>query len=246
MDAVTPPAPRASPWRSFVVSLTLVVLLAVSAVFTGLAVSDQRAIEAELRTRGRSIFGAIVLTRKWNAAHGGVLVEKTPGMASNPYLDHPDRRGDDGTVYTLKNPALMTREISEIAEREGAFRFHITSLRPLNPANAPDAFERDALERFEHGLTEATGQERRGEGPWFRYMAPLAVEASCLACHAKQGYRVGDVRGGISVTFSMADAEAAIRRTRWMAALLFTATALLLALVIGRLVSGLRARLSAA
>lgn len=31
-------------------------------------------------------------------------------------------------------------------------------------------------------------------------MAPLVTEDKCLKCHAFQGYRVGDVRGGISVT----------------------------------------------
>jgi len=35
----------------------------------------------------------------------------------------------------------------------------------------------------------------------FRYMAPLITTESCLQCHAKQGYQVGDIRGGISVTF---------------------------------------------
>ncbi|MBL8429464.1 MAG: DUF3365 domain-containing protein [Dechloromonas sp.] len=33
-----------------------------------------------------------------------------------------------------------------------------------------------------------------------RYMAPLAVKKSCLDCHAKQGYQVGDIRGGLSVS----------------------------------------------
>jgi diguanylate cyclase (GGDEF)-like protein len=32
-------------------------------------------------------------------------------------------------------------------------------------------------------------------------MAPLPVEASCLPCHAKQGYSIGQVRGGISLTY---------------------------------------------
>jgi hypothetical protein len=30
--------------------------------------------------------------------------------------------------------------------------------------------------------------------------APLITENSCLKCHAKQGYKIGDIRGGISVT----------------------------------------------
>lgn len=32
-------------------------------------------------------------------------------------------------------------------------------------------------------------------------MASLETEEACLKCHARQGYREGDIRGGISVTF---------------------------------------------
>ena len=102
------------------------------------------------------------------------------------------------------------------------------------------------LARFEDGLPEATLREVRDGTPWFRYMAPLRVQESCLECHAKQGYKVGDVRGGISVGFSMADAQGAIRHTRWAVGMTFLATAALLVLIIARLVSGLRRRLQAA
>ena len=34
----------------------------------------------------------------------------------------------------------------------------------------------------------------------FRYLAPLRVEQSCQKCHFKFNYRVGDIRGGISVS----------------------------------------------
>ncbi|MBF0168939.1 MAG: DUF3365 domain-containing protein [Alphaproteobacteria bacterium] len=33
----------------------------------------------------------------------------------------------------------------------------------------------------------------------FRFMAPLRVGEPCMLCHAKQGYKVGDIRGGIGV-----------------------------------------------
>ena len=238
--------PSLTPWRSFLISLSLVVFLVVAAAFTGVAVNGQQAVEMELLTRGRALFSSIVLTRSWNAAHGGVFVVKGPEDVPNPYLEQPDRLGADGTIYTLKNPALMTREISELAERQGSFRFHITSLKPLNPGNGPDAFEREMLARFEDGLSEATLREVRDGAPWFRYMAPLRVQESCLECHAKQGYKVGDVRGGISVGFSMADAQGAIRHMRWAVGTTFLATAALLVLTIARLVSGLRRRLQAA
>lgn len=43
-------------------------------------------------------------------------------------------------------------------------------------------------------------EERNGQ-TYFRYFAPLYVEESCLSCHGDQGYDLGDIRGGISITF---------------------------------------------
>jgi diguanylate cyclase (GGDEF)-like protein len=145
------------------------------------------------------------MTRKWNASYGGVYVEKKPGVESNPYLENPDIRTVDGKVYTKINPASMTRQISELAGREGLFTFHITSLKLLNPNNAPDAFETEALQLFEKGRHEVFREERKNGRNYFRYMAPLHISKECLQCHAKQGYTLGDIRGGISVTFDIDD-----------------------------------------
>jgi diguanylate cyclase (GGDEF)-like protein len=241
------PTPNArSPWRSFVVNLTLVVLLCVSALFTGLAVNGEKAIDAELHARAEALFRAIVLARKWNAEHGGVLVEKTPGTVSSPFLPDPDVRGSDGKLYTRKNPALMAREISQLAAADDLFQFRITSLKPINPANTPDAFESRALAEFARGGREAVEKEPRGGSTFFRYMAPLYVEASCLGCHASQGYTAGEVRGGISVAFNVDQAQHAIVRNRWITAALFLVTALALTAILWRLVAVLSRRLEVA
>ncbi len=50
-------------WRAFFINLSLVILLAVSGLCTGLALSTGRTIEAEIATRARTIFGALVLAR---------------------------------------------------------------------------------------------------------------------------------------------------------------------------------------
>lgn len=92
----------------------------------------------------------------------------------------------------------MTRQISELADNYG-FNFHLTSLKPLRPENEPDSWERESLTAFEQGITERTSLIETPEKKLFRYMAPLKVEPSCLACHAHQGYRVDDIRGGISI-----------------------------------------------
>jgi diguanylate cyclase (GGDEF)-like protein len=233
-------------WRSFFINLTLVILLAVSGLYTGLALSTGKTIEAEIATRARTIFGAVLLARHWNALQGGVYVVKRPGVVSSPFLVNPDRQATDGTVFTLRSPELMTREMSELTARDGAFTFHLTSLKPLNPANAPDAFEADALARLDRGETEAFTREKRGEKILFRYLGPLRVEQSCLECHANQGHQVGQIRGGISVAFDVTETERGIVQARWIAISLFVLTTAALLMVLGGLVSSLHRRLNAA
>lgn len=224
----------------------MVILLFISALFTGIYLNNQKTIEQGLKNRAQALFSSLVLTRKWNAQHGGVFVEKTPGMESNPYLENPDIIGSNGKTYTKKNPALMTREISEIADREGAFQFHITSLKPLNPGNTPDYFERQALLRFAQGEKEAISKETDDGITYYRYMAPLFVEKSCLSCHAKQGYQLGDVRGGISVRFNINAMERAMMLNRILIGLLFTVTLASFLGIVRRLVISLQKKLMAA
>jgi diguanylate cyclase (GGDEF)-like protein len=190
-------------YKSYIISISLAIALCLSAVFLGIAINTRHLVSEEILTRGKAHFNNIVITRKWNAKYGGVYVEKKEGVESNPYLDDPDITTVYNKTYTLKNPALMTREISEFAEKEGLFQFHITSLDPVNPANKADKFEETALRSFEKGVKEIHRKEIKDNKTYFRYMAPLYVEKECLKCHAKQGYKIGDVRGGISVTFNI-------------------------------------------
>jgi diguanylate cyclase (GGDEF)-like protein len=76
-------------------------------------------------------------------------------------------------------------------------------LKPINPGNVPDDFEKRSLKQFESGLKETSELRQINDKYYFRFMAPLYVENSCLACHGFQGYKVGDVRGGISLSLPM-------------------------------------------
>ncbi len=163
---------------------------------------NDRKTQAEITQRGaRAFFDQLVLTRAWNAVHGGVYVPITAHTQPNPYLEDPHRDVTtlDGIKLTKINPAYMTRQISEIARQRNGVKFHITSLKPLNPLNKADEWETKALLKFEQGAREVGEFFPSDSGYVFRYMAPLITKKSCLQCHAKQGYHVGDVRGGISI-----------------------------------------------
>lgn len=152
----------------------------------------------------KSFFNLIVMTREWNAHHGGVYVPVTTETQPNPYLETPmrDIKINNNLTLTKINPAYMTRQISEIAQKEN-ISFHITSLNPIRPLNKPNGIEEKALRDFQNGVKEKGLFRKNDAQEVFFYMAPLVTEKSCLSCHAKQGYREGDIRGGISVTFPM-------------------------------------------
>lgn len=154
--------------------------------------------------QGRFIFKMIEAMRIWNARHGGVYVFADNETPPNPYLDVPDRDliTSQGQHLTLVNPAYMTRQLSRTILAEAQVGLRLTSLKPLNPNNKPDAWEEAALVDFDAGSYEKTELIYDEGRRVARYIGALTTRKDCLRCHEKQGYRLGDVRGGISVSFS--------------------------------------------
>lgn len=159
--------------------------------------------EKALLKEAKLHFENLVNTRKWNAMYHGVYVKPVEGLEPNPYLKNNVHRCDDNRTLIKINPAWMTRQLSEIETIEN-LHFSITSLRPINPANAPDAFEKEGLTYIErHGTDEYYRFDASGND--FHYIGALHVTQACLACHSEQGYHVGDVRGGIHIALTGTD-----------------------------------------
>ncbi|MDC7788178.1 DUF3365 domain-containing protein [Rhodoplanes sp. TEM] len=110
---------------------------------------------------------------------------------------------------------------AEQSQRTG-WRIARTSLKPRNPASAPDDFERAAMADFAARIAqgEAVAAQMRSatvetaEGPLFRFVKAIPTGEPCLACHGatlkpdvaaalKQlypedtatGFKAGDMRG---------------------------------------------------
>lgn len=144
--------------------------------------------------------------RLWATRHGGVYVPATAETPPNPYLAHlPERdiQSPSGRALTLMNPAYMVRQLMEEYEALYGVRGRITSLDPLNPRNAADDWETDALRSFDQGAGKVTEFTTEKGQTYLRLMQPMVTEAGCLKCHAHQGYEVGDIRGGVGVTVSL-------------------------------------------
>lgn len=144
--------------------------------------------------------------RHWSASHGGVYVPTDKRTPPNPYLSHLSSRDittPEGTALTLMNPAYMIRQIYEYQAAQYDILGHITSLKLLRPENKPDEWERNALEEFEKGSREMLEFTRINNIPHLKFMQPLFIKQGCLKCHSQQGYKEGDVRGGISITIPL-------------------------------------------
>jgi len=201
--------------------VTLIVLAVNLFVFWQIDRHTNTLLQQELLDLSRVLHHEIVLVRSWVAHNGGVYISKVPGVEANPFLENSTAVSSSGDTLVLRNPAMITRELAKMTRnRDLPFIFHITSLRPLNPANQPDSFEAQALRNITdsrsrgHALTEVSAIVKDSQGTRFRYLAPLITEKDCLPCHRDQGYVAGDVRGGLSISIPMASVIAARRQSK--------------------------------
>lgn len=176
---------------------------------------DERILESA-RIQARTSIEKDVVYRRWNAMHGGLYGPATDNLPSNKYLPPIGRDivSRDGLEFTKVNPAYMTRQVHDLGELTSGIVGHITSLNPIRPENKADIWETKVLTQIENDPGERSAVLLIDGKKYLRLMAPLVTEAGCLKCHAEQGYKVGDIRGGISVSVPLAPLFAGDRNGR--------------------------------
>ncbi|MBU1691717.1 MAG: EAL domain-containing protein [Gammaproteobacteria bacterium] len=150
--------------------------------------------------------------RKWATKHGGVYVPVNQETEPDPFLAYLPERDvvtPSGRVLTLINPALMVRQFNEMTQQDYGAISHISSLRPLNPINQSDPWETHALKRLAGGAEEVAEITSINGAPYLRLIRPMVMVEACLDCHKQQGYREGELAGGVSVSVPLAPLEEA-------------------------------------
>ena len=171
---------------------------------------QNRLVLGQAEQQARMLYRQILLTRQWVADHQGLFFLQSATALPNSFLAEPSLTTATGQVLVKRNPAMVTRELSQYAAHSGMGWFRVTSLNPVNPNNIPDAFEQQSLHSFQQGKKEQMVIQRNRDGRVLRYAAPLVTEASCLGCHSEHGYHPGDIRGALTVTIPIAWAEKTI------------------------------------
>ncbi|MDH3349480.1 MAG: ATP-binding protein [Desulfobulbaceae bacterium] len=150
-----------------------------------------------------TIYNRDHLYYQWATIHQGVFVPITSINQPSDYLSHLPNyvvKTTDGQMLTLVNPEYLIRQVYELQSMKDGPLGHITSLDPIRPENEADEWESNALKAFENGSTEVSEVQSINNRPYLRLMKPMITDYGCLKCHAAQGYQIGDVRGGISVS----------------------------------------------
>jgi len=190
----------------------------------GIRQEQGQAVEAA-RTQARSNYQRDVIYRHWVADYGTIYVPVMDGIEPSPYLagiPERDITTPSGKRLTMVNPAFMTRLVFDLAAREYGIRGRITSLQPIRPENRPDVWEARALRSFEKGAAEFSSIEKINNVDYLRLISPLKAGKECLQCHGRQGYKLGEVRGGISVAVPMGPLQEVARKNSIVSAMSFS------------------------
>ncbi len=196
------------------------ILIGISVIY--LKISDILQEQAERRSYllAQTASAKDIIMRKWVAGLGGIYAPVTDATPPNPWL--PEKGRDftlpGGMRITKMNPAYVTRLVHELWREHSEIRSRIVSVKPVNPGNMALPWEAAALEDIErrNGKEYAVLNRDPERGEVLRYLAALRVEQSCLTCHTTEGYKVGNIIGGISsevCTSRMSAGDAAIRQT---------------------------------
>lgn len=196
--------------------LVLWTLLVAASVLWNFYRNHEETIE-RARIEAQTIFQHNLAYRRWNTAHGGVYAEATNENRPNPYIISPRRDviTQEGIRLTLINPFQMTKQAYELLSKQSPLAAinRTISMRPLNPENTPDTWETKALRTFEEGKTEVSEITEIHGLPYMRVIKPYMTEERCLKCHGHQGYKVGDIRGAMSIAVPMQPYYAAATTT---------------------------------
>ena len=125
---------------------------------------------------------------------------------------------EKGPIHAVEICAEEAPKIAAELSSKGDWSIKRVSLKNRNTAAAPDAWEKEVLQRWEQEQASKAAVYSETVDGRFRMMKIQTIEPVCLSCHGEQlaeplkrkltelypldkatGYKLGDVRGAFSV-----------------------------------------------
>ncbi len=205
----------------------LLVLFAVAGIYSLWSAQDQREA-SETKVLGEARLLAEEMSAAWD------YVDSVQDAINYNSDGHYDFKG----VYCSVAGKSIARNFTQ--NTDCVVRY--TRENPRTGPDAPDAFEAEALRRFEAGETEYYGVVSMEGESTFRYLRAIPIKYGCLTCHGepageldetgfpREGYQLGDLAGAVSLAIPMkVYEEEAAERTMANVGLFVALTALIVA-----------------
>jgi len=199
-------------WKFFL-CIVVIILPILGVIFTWAGIQNVKQARAQMINQARILSRQIILTRQWISDCGGIMVPRESKGAKNIACFFDDRLETSRGTYQHFTPAMVTRKLSQYSNNQDLYRFRLASLRPLNPENKPDDFEKQALNNIhEKGLNEFVRFEKKKKNQHLHYIVPLYLEKPCFRCHEMEEMSPNGVRGGLSVFLPIEQMNLAIEK----------------------------------
>ena len=195
--------PNYSLKKKFVFGVIVIIVPVLGLLFSWLSLQLHNQAKEETLENARVVTDQIILTRQWiTDCMGGVFINtKSPGARNVTYATKDQIITDHGT-YQMFTPSMVTKKLSQYSVQEKSYHFRLSSLNPLNTANSPDSFEKQALNSFNQTPFNKThGAEfYRFTEDVMDYMVPLYKTRGCVKCHTNKTIEKANIIGGLRVS----------------------------------------------
>jgi signal transduction histidine kinase/CheY-like chemotaxis protein len=184
--------------------LTWTIAIAISFGISSFQV--HQAVYTIASVHARQAFDKEIGFRRWSEFEDKVsTIVEQPGHTASPMDLFMNR-----TIVSPSGRVISTANIVNVPNRfHGPVRYRedvggrLTGLRPTMPENTPDGWEKSSLASFTRGTPESIAISGEQADEYLHLMRPLVAKKSCIHCHARQGYRPGQIIGGMSIVLPM-------------------------------------------
>ena len=177
--------------------IALVWTAALAGLFMWSAFDAERSSKTMAKQAALNAFGPEAIHRLWDSPHSEMHTAASPSHAAKESSTHGAVQAPSGDTLAPMGLPHLTRQLLGASGR-------IVSLYPMNPENAPNEWEIEAMESFERGAREAVSLADNNGETELRLIRPLFAETGCLVCHTEEGVEEGRLLGALTVSVPMA------------------------------------------
>ena len=199
----------------FLLCIILIIVPTLGVIFTWSGIQNEKQATEQAINQARILAKQVILTRQWISDCGGVMVPAESKGARDINCFFNDKMETSRGSFQRFTPSMVTKKLSQYSTLQDIYRFRLASLKPLNPENKPDEFERESLIKFtREGLAEAFKFDIYSQDHNLHYIVPLYLEKACLKCHHAQEVSESGIRGGLSIILPVDKMQTSIKSNR--------------------------------